>query len=54
MRKLASLAVIAAAGLGLQTTANAYSTTAAVTFSWATGGTDFGWTASGVNTLALG
>ncbi len=54
MRKLASLAVIAAAGLGLQTTAFGYGTTAAVTFSWATGGTDFGWTASGTNTLAAG
>ena len=54
MRKLASLAVIAAAGLGLQTTAHAYSNTANVTFSWATGGTDFGWTSNGVNTLAAG
>ena len=54
MHKLTAITVIAAAGLGLQTTANAYSTTAAVTFSWATGGTDFGWTASGVNTLAAG
>jgi len=38
----------------LQTTAYGYATTANLTFSWATGGTDQGWTSGGVNTLAPG
>ena len=48
MRKLAVIAGLAAVGLGTQTTAFAYATTANLTFSW--GGatsTDIGWTSSG-------
>ena len=52
MHKVTAITVIAAAGLGLHTTAHAYGTTANVTFSWATAGTDIGWTAQGTNTLA--
>ena len=51
MRNLAALATLAAASLCLQTTAHAYSTTATVNFSWATGGTEIGWTAATAHTL---
>lgn len=39
--------------LGLQSAAFGYSATADVTFSWATGGTDRGWTNGSVNTLSV-
>ena len=51
MQKLTAIAVIAAASLGLQTAAYGYSATANVTFYWATGGTEIGWTAMTPNTL---
>ncbi len=52
MRKLAAIAGIVAVGLGTQTTAHAYGATAAVNFSWATNGTDIGWTSASANTLS--
>ena len=46
MRKLAMIAGLAAVGLGTQTTAFAYATTANLTFSWGSAN-DIGWTSSG-------
>lgn len=51
MRKLTAIAALAVVGLGTQTTAFGYGGTANLTFSWATNGTDIGWTSNGVNTL---
>lgn len=52
MRKLTAIAALTVVGLGAQTTAFGYGGTANLTFSWATNGTDIGWTSNGVNTLA--
>lgn len=51
MRKIATLAGVAALGLGAQ--ANAYDAVADVTFAWANDGTEQGWTSSGAGN-ALG